>query len=122
MPNISQKLGGIGAANIGTAKWNEKMALYKKMKDYGTESQMVNKFMHVKKNNARNKSHDSEESSPSVLRKKILWRNETDLLNQESRGIEIHKKVSNLKAHEVDEQFNYGERSGKNVFDNDYHK
>ena len=58
--------------------------------------------MHVKKNNARNKS-ESDESQPSLVRKKILWRNQTDLLNQESRGIEIKKKVSNLKAHEVDE-------------------
>ena len=97
------------------------MALYQKMKDYGTQSQVLNKFMHVKKNKALNKN-ELDESSPSVSRKKILWRNQTDLLNQESRGISISKKVSNLKAHEVDEQFNYGERQGRNVFDNDYHK
>jgi hypothetical protein len=41
--NVS-KLGGIGAANIGTDKWNEKRARYQKMKEYGKNSQIINEL------------------------------------------------------------------------------
>lgn len=35
-------LGGIGPANVGTNKWNEKMALYKKAKAVGNKNDLVN--------------------------------------------------------------------------------
>ena len=38
LPKHEPKLGGIGAANIGTENWNEKTALYQKMKDYSQNS------------------------------------------------------------------------------------
>ena len=48
-------------------------------------------------------------------RKKVTWRNESDYLIQLSKGNKLKKDAKNMKAHEVDQQMNYGERDGKNV-------
>ena len=41
LKNLTQgitKLGGIGAANVGSKDWEEKMYLLKKRKDYGNQN------------------------------------------------------------------------------------
>jgi hypothetical protein len=47
--------------------------------------------------------------------RKISWRNESDYLNQVSKGIKINKK----DAKNFD-NLNYGERYNKNVFNDEY--
>jgi predicted phosphatase len=51
-------------------------------------------------------------------RKKVTWRNESDYMIQLTKGNKLPKQAKNLKAHEVDQTFNYGERDGKNVISN----
>jgi hypothetical protein len=38
-------LGGIGAANVGSRDWEEKMYLLKKRKEYGNQNQIVNNLI-----------------------------------------------------------------------------
>ena len=46
MQNLSR---GLGPANIGSIRWNEKMNLYKKMKEVGNKNELVNKMILQKK-------------------------------------------------------------------------
>ena len=37
---------GLGPANVGSEKWNEKMNLYKKMKEVGSKNELMNKLIY----------------------------------------------------------------------------
>ena len=60
-------------------------------------------------------SYEGSLSSPMKKRKKVQWRNESDYMNQLTKGNKLSKDASALKAHEASFNLNYGERDGKNV-------
>lgn len=40
---------GLGPVNVGSDRWNEKMGLYKKMKEVGNKNELMNKLIFQKK-------------------------------------------------------------------------
>ena len=57
-------------------------------------------------------------SSPIHRRKKITWRNDSDIMNALSKGNSGKMKdAKNMRAHEA-ANLNYGERDGQNVMNN----
>ena len=128
--------------HVGSPEWKEKMDVRNKIKQFGLQTEHLNKMIiRPKKENGRYQtpqqktierrkpsvifqdqgsqiiSPRNESKNKKIMERKITWRNESDYINQIAKG-----RVMKRKDTQIFENLNYGERYNKNVFDDEYKK
>ena len=92
-----KRMGGLGSPHVGSPEWENKMAQYKKMKDFGNAYNLVNKYGNVR---ADIVSQHKQETS-SIGRMDTLTWQELHVANSSSDVRSISNSRESVQAHHL---------------------